>query len=447
MNDLDGDVAGDPAAAAGAQRARGAGRDPPRGADLARRGGAAVGHLEADRVESRCGRCSTPAWCARPRRGRDGPELRRRVLRAGAGGGDRARHRHRRPLPARGHRRPVAARSARARTSSCTVPTRPACWRSWTRCAASLLEASRLGEHLVDSAVVGMPGVVGPGDEIGLAGGVAGLGGEGFTQALRDAAGRSRCRFENDVNLAALGEQWRGVAQGVDDFAVLSVGTGTGVGIVLRRRAAPRPPRRGGRDRPRLRRRSALDIDPCAAALEAYATPARPQLPRRDAAARRRTSTPAVFAAARAGDELAAQVVDGGGAADRGEHRADRRRGRRLAGRARRRHRRERRPAAGAGARRCWPDVAAVSADASASRASASRRCCTARSPRRCAARSTTSSAGAGPAAEPDRPRGRSSAPEPRDVEVAHRKRRGNCATMPADSMSAMFSAWTWIRS
>ena len=79
-----------------------------------------------------------------------------------------------------------------------------------------------------------MPGVVGPHDEIGLAGGVAGLGGESFTLALRarlpfDGA------FENDVNLAALGEPWAGVAQGVDDFAVLRVGTGTGVGIVLGR--------------------------------------------------------------------------------------------------------------------------------------------------------------------------------------------------------------------
>jgi len=39
--------------------------------------------------------------------------------------------------------------------------------------------------------------------------------------------------LENDVNLAAVGEQWTGVASGVDDFAFLSVGTGMGVGLVL----------------------------------------------------------------------------------------------------------------------------------------------------------------------------------------------------------------------
>jgi predicted NBD/HSP70 family sugar kinase len=39
--------------------------------------------------------------------------------------------------------------------------------------------------------------------------------------------------LENDVNLAAVGERWLGIAQGVDDFAFLSVGTGMGMGLVL----------------------------------------------------------------------------------------------------------------------------------------------------------------------------------------------------------------------
>jgi predicted NBD/HSP70 family sugar kinase len=171
---------------------------------------------------------------------------------------------------------------------------------------ASLLAASRLGEHLVDSAVVAMPGVVGPQDEIGLAGGVAGLGGEVFTHGLRERLPFD-VRFENDVNLAALGEAWAGVAQGVDDFAVLHVGTGTGVGIVL------------GGELHRGRHGAAgeidlayaglgLDIDPCAAALEAYAE----RVARNHVgptALRAPYDTPAVFAAARAGDGLAAQVV------------------------------------------------------------------------------------------------------------------------------------------
>ncbi len=37
----------------------------------------------------------------------------------------------------------------------------------------------------------------------------------------------------NDVNLAAIGEMWRGRATGVDDFVALSIGTGIGAGVVI----------------------------------------------------------------------------------------------------------------------------------------------------------------------------------------------------------------------
>ena len=36
---------------------------------------------------------------------------------------------------------------------------------------------------------------------------------------------------------AALGEQWLGVARGVSDLAILSIGTGMGTGLVLGTRA------------------------------------------------------------------------------------------------------------------------------------------------------------------------------------------------------------------
>ncbi len=42
------------------------------------------------------------------------------------------------------------------------------------------------------------------------------------------------CSVENDTNLAALGEHWQGVAQGVDDFIFIALGTGVGAGIFLR---------------------------------------------------------------------------------------------------------------------------------------------------------------------------------------------------------------------
>ena len=186
-----------------------------------------------------------------------------------------------------------------------------------------------------------------------------GLGGEGFTQALRDRL-PFPVTFENDVNLAAVGEQWGGVAQGVEDFAVLSVGTGTGVGIVL------------GGELHRGRHGAAgeidlayaglgLDIDPCAAALEAYATRIGRNYPGATAL-RPPYDTPAVFAAARAGDELAGQVVAEAARRIAANIVPIARRRRRLAGRARRRHRRQRRPAADAGARAA-PDLAALPAD------------------------------------------------------------------------------------
>ena len=90
--------------------------------------------------------------------------------------------------------------------------------------------------------------------------------------------------LENDINLAALGEQWHGVARGVDDFAFLSVGTGLGVGLVLRRRA---PPGRNGAAGELDLAASGLgeDVDPCAAAVSALAA-------RRSPPARRPTLAP-----------------------------------------------------------------------------------------------------------------------------------------------------------
>ena len=39
---------------------------------------------------------------------------------------------------------------------------------------------------------------------------------------------------ENDTNLAAVGEHWRGAAKGVDNFVFIAMGTGLGAGIYLR---------------------------------------------------------------------------------------------------------------------------------------------------------------------------------------------------------------------
>jgi predicted NBD/HSP70 family sugar kinase len=100
------------------------------------------------------------------------------------------------------------------------------------RLRASLLEASGLDPALVDGVVVGVPGVVESDGTLSLAENVAGLEGRPFAQELQAALGLP-VTLENDINLAALGEQWQGVARGVDDFVFLSVGTGMGAGLVL----------------------------------------------------------------------------------------------------------------------------------------------------------------------------------------------------------------------
>jgi predicted NBD/HSP70 family sugar kinase len=171
---------------------------------------------------------------------------------------------------------------------------------------ASLVEASGLADEFVDGVVVGVPGVVADGGRIELALNVPGL--EEF-----DVAGELAARLElpvtleNDINLAALGEQWSGVARGVDDFVFISIGTGLGAGLVLR----------GELHRGHNGAAGELDyalgslgteLDPCAGAVVALA-----ETLARDT--RRKTALAApydarkLFAAARHGDELARAVV------------------------------------------------------------------------------------------------------------------------------------------
>jgi len=52
-------------------------------------------------------------------------------------------------------------------------------------------------------------------------------------RALLESALDVPAAVDNDVNLAALGESWAGIAKGMRDFVFLAVGTGIGAGIVL----------------------------------------------------------------------------------------------------------------------------------------------------------------------------------------------------------------------
>jgi predicted NBD/HSP70 family sugar kinase len=168
----------------------------------------------------------------------------------------------------------------------------------------ALVDASELDGALIDNAVVGIPGVVETETgNVSLATNVPGLEGRAFRDEVGKRLGVTTT-LENDVNLAALGERWAGIARGIDDFAFISIGTGLGSGVVLRGEIyRGRNGAAGELDYVRLGRD---DADPCASALSELAA---------ERAAGRETTlappydAPGVFAAARSGDPVARSVV------------------------------------------------------------------------------------------------------------------------------------------
>jgi predicted NBD/HSP70 family sugar kinase len=172
---------------------------------------------------------------------------------------------------------------------------------------AALIDAAKLPVERIDGVVLGIPGVVETAGTLRLTSPyISGLEGRAFGDEVRERLGTS-VTLDNDINLAAVGERWAGVARGVDDFAFLSIGTGAGVGLVL-----------GGE----LHRGNhgaageidwALagaddDLDPSAQGVEALASTLGWDGPRR------RTTPPydvrELFTAARRGDEVARTIVE-----------------------------------------------------------------------------------------------------------------------------------------
>jgi predicted NBD/HSP70 family sugar kinase/DNA-binding CsgD family transcriptional regulator len=169
-----------------------------------------------------------------------------------------------------------------------------------------LLAAAGLSADLLDTVVVGVPGVVGPQTgRLHLALNVPGLEGMAFGAELQERLGL-QVRVENDINLAALGEQWRGVARGVEDFAFLSIGTGVGAGIVLHGELH-RGRHGAAGEVDYFAAGLGADVDPCAAAVSAFAA-------ERAAGASTTLMAPydvrGIFAAARGADAVAGAVVE-----------------------------------------------------------------------------------------------------------------------------------------
>lgn len=171
----------------------------------------------------------------------------------------------------------------------------------------ALLQAIGRPAGRVDGAVVGVPGVVDPASgAVSLGTNVPGIEERDFAADLGSLLGVP-VRLENDINLAALGEQWRGIARGIDDFLFLSIGTGMGSGLVLR----------GELHRGRNGAAGELDyalvgvpqeLDPCAQAVAELTEQLAPRF------ADRSSLLPPyeprlVFAAARTGDPHAQAVV------------------------------------------------------------------------------------------------------------------------------------------
>ena len=85
----------------------------------------------------------------------------------------------------------------------------------------------------VTVAVVGSPGVFEASrGQVALAHNLPGWGREGLAEVVQQELG-TKVAFENDVNLATLGERWRGLGKDVEDFVYLHVATGVGMGLVL----------------------------------------------------------------------------------------------------------------------------------------------------------------------------------------------------------------------
>jgi predicted NBD/HSP70 family sugar kinase len=85
----------------------------------------------------------------------------------------------------------------------------------------------------VTFATVGSPGVFEQErGQVALAYALPGWGRQGLVELVQQELG-TKIAFENDVNLAAIGEQWQGLGKGVDNFVFLHLGTGVGMGMVL----------------------------------------------------------------------------------------------------------------------------------------------------------------------------------------------------------------------
>ena len=101
----------------------------------------------------------------------------------------------------------------------------------------------------VTSATVGSPGVFEPErGQVALAHALPGWGRQGLVELVQRELG-TKIAFENDVNLAALGEQWQGLGKARSRLRLPPPRDRCRHGVGVERRAVSREHRRGGRGR------------------------------------------------------------------------------------------------------------------------------------------------------------------------------------------------------
>ena len=169
----------------------------------------------------------------------------------------------------------------------------------------SLLRTGKLPGDLLENAVVALPAVVHPTEGRVSEADLPGLGASDLREQLERAL-RVPVKLENDVNLAAVAEQRRGVARDVADFAFVLVGAGLGAAVMLDRKLHRGHNGNAG-ELDAVRNGRTDDVDPCAASLSQLAaefalgkeTMLEPPFEVRE-----------LFAAADAGDEVGITVVD-----------------------------------------------------------------------------------------------------------------------------------------
>jgi predicted NBD/HSP70 family sugar kinase len=99
------------------------------------------------------------------------------------------------------------------------------------RMTDALLQRAGVSSQRLRGGVMGSPGIIEPASgSIVIAPNIAGLDSLDVRAALRARLGID-IAIENDVNLAAIGEHWRGNSRKARTFAFIALGTGIGMGI------------------------------------------------------------------------------------------------------------------------------------------------------------------------------------------------------------------------